>query len=63
MKVTEKILLNYIGHGGPKAEFWGQKSKIVCENRESIFISKLMPISVMIRPNESEKIGCYSGTK
>ena len=63
MKVTASRLLNYIGHGGPKTEFRGQKSKIVSENRKSIFRSKQMPISVIMGPNESKKIGRYSGTK
>ena len=55
MKVTANRLLNYIGHGGPKTDFGGPKSKIVSENQKSIFISKLMPISVIIRPNELKK--------
>ena len=63
MKVTASRLLNYTGHSGPKTEFRGQKSKIVSENRKSIFRSKQMPISVIMGPNESKKIGRYSGTK
>ena len=61
MKVTANRLLNYIGHGGPKTEFRGQKSKIVSENWKSIFRSKLMPISIMIGPDETEKYGRFPG--
>ena len=42
MKVAANRLLNYTGHGGPKTELRGQKSKIVSENRKSIFRSKLL---------------------
>ena len=62
MKVTANQLLNYIGHGGPKTEFRVQKSENVSENRKSIFRSKLMPISVIIGPNEPEKFGHFLGT-
>ena len=62
MKATANRLLNYTGHGGPKNKFRGQKSKIVSENRNIIFRSKLMPISVMIGPIEPEKLGRFSGT-
>ena len=62
MKVAANRLLNYTGHGGPKTELRGQKSKIVSENRKSIFRSKLMPISVMIGPNEPGKFGRFPGT-
>ena len=53
MKVTANRLLNHIGHGEPKTKFRGHK--IVSENRKIIFRSKLMVISVMVRPNESKK--------
>ena len=47
---------------------WG-KNKIKepingnCLKTGKTFRSKLMPISVMIKPNESDKFGHYSGTK
>ena len=63
MKAIANRLLNWGGQGGAKTRLRGQKSKIVSENRKSIFRSKQMPIAVMIRPNESEKLGRYSGTK
>ena len=43
---------------GPKIE-----NRLSSENRESIFRSKLMPISVMIEPNEPKKIGRFPGTE
>ena len=46
-----------------KNRILGPKIKIVSENRKSIFRSKLMPISVMIGPNEQEKFGRFPGTE
>ena len=51
-RIDYSITLDTVGQ---KPNSGARKSKIVSENRKSIFISKLMPISVMIEPIEPEK--------